>query len=160
LIGLLSDDPDVSALCLGSGSDRFVLSLIEDVPSLAGRVHATGRISASDTAVALAACDLLLQPYIDGVTTRRTSVMAGLINARAVLTTTGHLTEPIWIESRAVALTPASDLAAFVKAAHTLLADQAERTVLGARAEKTYAERFALTHTIARLREAVAGAAA
>src|SRR5262245_41169487 len=76
LIGLLSDDPDVSAICMGSGSDRFVLSLIQDVPSLAGRVHATGRTSAPETAVAIAACDLLLQPYNDGVTTRRTSVMA------------------------------------------------------------------------------------
>jgi glycosyltransferase involved in cell wall biosynthesis len=160
LIALLSDDSEIAAVCAGAGSEHFVAALIEDVPGLEGRVHATGRSSASETAVILSACDLLLQPYLDGVTTRRTSVMAGLINGRPILTTTGHLTEPLWADTRPVALTQAGDTTAFVTAAHKLLADPAERMVLGARAEKTYRERFALVHTIERLREAVKGAAA
>jgi hypothetical protein len=133
---------------------------MEEEPSLAGRLHGTGRASAVETAVTLSACDLLLQPYIDGVTTRRTSVMAGLINARAILTTTGRLTEPVWAETRSVALAPAGNIASLVDTAHALLADPAERTALAGRGEKTYRDRFALPHTIARLRGEVHGAAA
>ncbi len=35
--------------------------------------------------------------------------MAGLINARAIVTTTGHLTEPVWADTGAVALAAARD---------------------------------------------------
>jgi hypothetical protein len=160
LLTLLAEDPSLSAICAGGGSDVFVRSLMEEEPSLAARLHGTGRASAAETAVTLSACDLLLQPYIDGVTTRRTSVMAGLINARAILTTTGKLTEPVWAETRSVALAPAGNIASLVDTAHALLADPAERNALAGRGEKTYRDRFALPHTIARLRGAVHGAAA
>ena len=40
--------------------------------------------------------------------------MAGLINARAIVTTTGHLTEPVWAETGAVALAAARDTDALV----------------------------------------------
>ena len=107
LTQVLSEDPSVSAVCLGSGSDEFVRSLVLAVPTIRGRVLGTGRISRSDAALTLSACDLILQPYPDGVTTRRTSVMASLVNARAVVTTTGHLTEPVWADTGAVTLIPA-----------------------------------------------------
>lgn len=160
LTELLISDPTVSAVCLGSGSDEFVRRLVASVPMIRGRIHGAGRVSRSDAALTLSACDLLLQPFPDGVTTRRTSVMAGLINARAIVTTTGHLTEPVWADTGAVALTAASDTDAFVAAALRLLAQDDERTALAARGEKTYRERFALDHTIRALRGAVEGAAA
>ena len=89
LIPLLTSDPDVSAVCLGSGTDEFVRALVANAPMIRGRIHGAGRVSRSDAALTLNACDLLLQPYPDGVTTRRTSVMAGLINGRAIVTTDG-----------------------------------------------------------------------
>ena len=46
------------------------------------------------------ACDLLVQPYPDGISSRRTSAMAGLALGVPVVTTTGHLTEPLWAETR------------------------------------------------------------
>ncbi len=159
LIELLTSDPKVSAVCLGSGSDEFVRVLVATVPMIRGRIHGAGRVSRSDAALTLSACDLLLQPYPDGVTTRRTSVMAGLINNRAIVTTTGHLTEPVWADTGAVALTPASDPASLVTAALGLLAKDDGRAALAARGEKTYRERFALDYTIRALRGAVEGAA-
>jgi glycosyltransferase involved in cell wall biosynthesis len=160
LIQLLSGDATVSAVCLGSGSDEFVRSLAANVPVIRGRILGTGRVSRSDAALTLSACDLLLQPYPDGVTTRRTSVMAGLINTRAVVTTTGHLTEPVWADTGAVALVPARDTDSFVASAQTLLSKDNEREALAARGAKAYHERFALDHTIRTLRGAVEGAAA
>jgi glycosyltransferase involved in cell wall biosynthesis len=160
LTTLFAEERNVSALCVGAGSDDFVRSMIAASPDLAGRLQATGRTTAPETAIALSACDLLLQPYLDGVTTRRTSVMAGLINARPIVTTTGHLTEPIWAETQSVVLTASGDTKAFVQSARALLDDEPARAALASRAEKTYSDRFALSHTIARLRETSEGAAA
>jgi hypothetical protein len=158
LIPLLSADPLLSAVCVGSGSDAFVSSVLVSNPSLSGRLSATGRVPASDAALFLRACDLLLQPYPDGVTTRRSSVMAGLINSRPILTTTGHLTEPVWTERRAVALTPAGDDRAFIELARCLISDPDERMALAARGASTYRDRFGLVYTIDTLRGAVVGA--
>jgi Glycosyl transferases group 1 len=155
LVALLEGDGQVSAVCTGAGSSEFVRMLTSSTPALIGRVHATGRVAAADAALVLTACDLLLQPYPDGVTTRRTSVMAGLINGRPVLTTTGHLTEAVWAQTRAVAMTPAGDQNAYADAARRLLADTAGRESLAARGQRIYRDRFALEHTIAALRGAV-----
>ena len=46
--------------------------------------------------------------------------MASLVNARAVVTTTGHLTEPVWEDTGAVALVPAFDTEWFVAVARGL----------------------------------------
>jgi glycosyltransferase involved in cell wall biosynthesis len=160
LTQVLTGDLNVSAVCLGSGSDEFVRSLVAAVPRIRGRIVGTGRISRSDAALTLSACDLVLQPYPDGVTTRRTSVMASLVNARAVLTTTGHLTEAVWADTGAVALIPAPDYDAFVASARALLVNSDDRATLARRGAKVYAERFALGHTIRTLRGTVEGATA
>ena len=157
IVTLLTEEPHVSMVCLGGGSDDFARAVLASAPSLTGRLHATGRASASEIASTLSACDLLIQPYPDGVTTRRTSVMAGLINGCPVLTTTGLLTESVWTDTGAVALEPAGDTTALVRTARALLADSGRRASLAAQGERTYRERFALTHTIDRLRESVAG---
>ena len=149
---LLSSDPRIAALCTGAGSDRFVKRFTADNPALRSRVMAFGRASAHDISVQLQACDVLLQPYPDGVTTRRTSVMAGLANGRAIVTTAGKLTEDVWRATDCVALTLAGDPAALAHATRDLLADIAAREALQARASAAYAACFALRHTIDALR--------
>jgi len=149
---LLSSDVQVSALCTGSGSDRFVKRFGSEHPSLRDRLSAVGRASAHDISVQLQACDVLLQPYPDGVTTRRTSVMAGLANGRPVVTSDGKLTEDVWRRTQCVALTPAGDSTALVQATRELLEDAAGREALQSRALSAYASCFALRHTIDALR--------
>jgi glycosyltransferase involved in cell wall biosynthesis len=159
LVALLGSDPDLTAVCIGAGSDVFVGETMAIVPGLERRLHATARLAAADVAAWLGACDLLLQPYPDGVTTRRTSVMAGLINRVPVLTTTGHLTESIWSATGAVEMTAAGDAQGFVDAARQLLQDGAGRDSLGRRGEAVYAQHFAIEHTIEALRQPAGGAA-
>ena len=68
-------------------------------PAVAARAWATGPSRRlHDVAAALRACDVLAQPYPDGITTRRTSAMAGLEHGIATVTTSGELTEPVWAE--------------------------------------------------------------
>jgi glycosyltransferase involved in cell wall biosynthesis len=151
LTAVLGRRQDAVATCAGAGSDLFVADLIRREPTLHGRVHGTGRVDAREVSIALQACDLVLQPYPDGVTTRRTSLMAALANGSAVLTTDGALTEPMWHSSRAVALAPSADAAAFTDRALRLLDDHGERAALAERGRDLYAERFDLAHTISAL---------
>jgi hypothetical protein len=143
---LLSSDPQVVMMCAGAGSDAFTKKMLVDHPALRGRIIGTGRATAKDISVRLQACDLLVQPYPDGVTTRRTSVMAALANAGAVVTSDGPLTEHVWRESGCVSLT--QSIAGLVSAAHDLLADASGRASLRLRAAATYASTFDLHHTI------------
>src|SRR5207248_9302944 len=151
---LLGQEPRVVALCLGANSEAFAAALVAIHPELRDRVTASGFCDATEVSLWLQACDLLLQPYPDGVTTRRTSVMAALATGVPVLTTSGALTEPVWKETEAVALASADDIAAIVEIVARLADDAPARGALGARGRCAYDERFALGLTIERLRAA------
>ena len=146
---LLRRLPAAHLLLVGEGSETFAGHLPSDVRD---RVAGTGRLPGGEAAAALRGCDLLVQPYPDGVTTRRTSVMAALTTSVPVLTTAGPLTEPVWAQTSAVALTPAGDVHALVERAASLAADPEARAALGARGRDLYDRQFALGVTIARMR--------
>jgi glycosyltransferase involved in cell wall biosynthesis len=145
--------PDARVLLVGDGSREFAERIGESTPAR-GRVAATGRLSATDAAAALRACDVLIAPFPDGATTRRTSLMAALTSGCAVVTTDGPLTETLWRESGAVALAPAGDAAPFAQEVKRLADDAALRAALGARGRRLYDERFDLAHTVGALRQA------
>ncbi len=142
---------------MGAGSDQFVSDLAATHRGVASRSWGSGRMDAADVSCALRACDVLAQPYPDGITTRRTSAMAGLEHGVATVTTTGDLTEPLWAESGAVRLVPVADTAAFADAVASLVCDPDAARALGRRGADVYAERFSLERTVATLRGVAAG---
>lgn len=148
---LASDRSGPAILLLGRGSKEMRIRLIGRWPSLAGRVHATGSLEACELSRHLAACDVLLQPYLDGVSSRHTSIMAGLAHGLPIVTTTGRLTEPLWCETRSVALVDEKDHAGMVARVQHLLVDADERRRLGEAARALYDERFHVRNTIAAL---------
>jgi glycosyltransferase involved in cell wall biosynthesis len=135
-------------VCIGRGSDGFVRALAASHPALAVRLVASGELDGPGIAAALRACDLVVQPYPDGVTTRRTSVMAPLANGVPTITTSGPLTEPIWSATDAVALVTAADADGLATTAAALLHDAAARTSLGRRGCDTYRRHFAIDLTV------------
>jgi glycosyltransferase involved in cell wall biosynthesis len=116
-------------------------------------LHATGEMAVEELSFQLQACDLLIQPYPDGVSTRRGSFMAGLSHGRPILTTRGLLTEPFWETSNAVAMAPAMDPRRIVSLVRQLQSNPAERARMGAAARNLYQERFSLCHTVAALHQ-------
>ena len=151
----LSDRPsEMTILLIGKGSEQFRRQLIARHPNLACMVQATGALASEDLPAHVAACDLLIQPYPDGVSSRRTSFMAGLSYGKPIVTTTGWLTEPLWSGCDAVALAPAGDTPAFVEQVRRLQQDAAERSRVGAAAASLYQTHFDLAGTIASLRQA------
>lgn len=149
---LLDREPKLKVLLAGIGSGGFRADFATRHPGLADRVHATGELPAADLSLALAGCDVMMQPFPDGVSTRRTSVMAALAHGVPVVANSGFATEPLWAESGAVALAPDNDCAAMGRLAAQLLADPATRADYSAKARELYARRFDLKHTIAALR--------
>ena len=149
---LLTADGKRRIHLLGGGGAQFAADFRNSFPQFADRITAPGRLPGEEVATHLAACDLLIQPYADGVSSRRTSVMAGLALGLPILTTEGHLTEPVWAESGAVGLVPALAPEEFLRAAEALLACPESLRDLGARAAALYRDRFDLANTIRALR--------
>lgn len=151
LARLLAARPDIHVLLLGRGGERFQKEFTAGHPGAAGRVTAAGELSPGDLAAHLRACDLLLQPFPDGVSGRRTSVMAGLANGVPVVTNLGPASEPLWAADAPAAAAPAPDPAAVADLALRLLADPAARDSLGRRGRDYYERHFTPARTIATL---------
>lgn len=152
LPGLMRDHERLSVMLAGAGGVEFRERLLPEFPGMAARIHATGSLPAAQLSSSLGACDIAVQPFADGVSARRTSVMALLAHGVPVITNHGAATEPIWAESGAVALGPDGDYAAMGRLAARLLADPIKRAEHSAKAKELYARRFDLKHTIAALR--------
>lgn len=153
LLAMGENDLKHRILLMGSGSERFREDLIRQKPELGPSIQATGALTAEALSCRIAACDLLIQPYPDGVSSRRGSLMAGLSHGKAIVATIGHLSEPFWETTDAVLLAPAGDTAAFVTLVKELCADATRRGRLGAGAARLYRERFDISRTTAALRE-------
>ncbi len=149
---LLTAEPRATVALLGDGGPGFRETLLRSHPSLAARIVAPGRQSRTALAEHVAACDVLVQPYPDGVSSRRTSAMAGLALGVPVVTNAGPMTEPVWAERRAVSMVEGAD--GWVPAVMRLLGDAAVRARQAEQARALYADRFDLSRTIDALRHA------
>lgn len=158
LPALLEAAPRVRCLLLGRGSEEALGRLRAATPHH-DRLHAAGSLDASELSCRLQACDLLLQPYPDGASTRRTTLMAALAHGLPVVTTVGRLSEPFWKQSDAVAVAPAGDAAALAQAVARLAAEPERRLRLGASARTVYEARFSLRNVITALRADTCGVA-
>jgi glycosyltransferase involved in cell wall biosynthesis len=157
---LLRQSDRTRVLLIGAGSDRFGAAFARQYPRWADRVTATGTLNDSSLAIHVAACDVLLQPYPDGVSSRRTTVMAGLRLGVPIVTTAGYVTEALWEHSGAIRLVPvdrATEMAAHVS---DLLLHAEGRERLSRAGRDLYERTFALERTIAALTAATQGKAA
>jgi len=98
---------DAHVRLIGRDSERFAATFVERHPAFAHRVHAVGTQPLSALPAELAACDLMLQPYPDGITARNTSALAALAFGLPVVSNSGPLTESFWNESGAALLAAA-----------------------------------------------------
>lgn len=143
---------DRRLLLMGYGSDRFAGSLLARCAELAGRVVSRDGLAERHVAEHLAACDIVLQPYLDGVSSRRGSAMAALALGRPIVTNFGAATESIWSDERLVELVPYDQREVFAERVEQLLAAPAEARKLGERGRRGYAAHFSCEKTVETLR--------
>jgi len=143
----LAEHPERQILLVGDGSREFAASLESAV---SGRITATGRLAAESVAEHLSACDLMLQPFPDGASTRRGSIMAGLALGVPVVSNRGCASEPLWREHQAIGL--ADDTESLPALVDQLLSSPDARQALGARGRTLYERHFSLAHTLRILR--------
>lgn len=153
IVQLADAEPSVRFLLIGAGSEAFRSAILARDRIAGSRMSATGTLSAHDLSAHIAACDVLLQPYPDGVTSRRTTTMAGLSCGVAVVTTKGRLTEALWQDGGAVTLVPVGDARALVDAVARLLNDPETRRRQVAAGRALYDRWFDVRHTVAALAE-------
>ncbi|MFZ1105836.1 MAG: glycosyltransferase family 4 protein [Hyphomicrobiaceae bacterium] len=152
LLSLLDTRPECAAVLFGDGSDAFRAGLLARHPAYVGRLIATGRLDAGELAQSIAQCDLTLQPYPDGVSTRRGSAIAVLALGVPMVTNAAAATEPIWTTGCVAIADDATPAGIAAKARELLLASGTERAELGRCGLQLYREMFAIEHTISKLR--------
>lgn len=145
---LLADRPATRFLLLGRGSDRFLAGLNASHPAMQEKSFATGGLGPIELSAHIQACDLMLQPYPDGVSTRRTTAMACLANGVPLVTSVGSLSEPLWAEGDSVCLAASMDPDAVADACVDLLDSPNIRRKLGERGRELYRARFSLERTV------------
>jgi len=158
LAELLTLDAGLRVVLIGRGSDRFRSEFLATHPQFTARLVATGGGDASTITAHIAACDVMMQPFPSGVTTRNTSVTVSLALGRALVTSQGPLTEPMWHDEGIAVLTPANNGRAMAEAVVGLARNPLERVRLCQRAAELYRQRFALDVAVAHLREPPASA--
>jgi glycosyltransferase involved in cell wall biosynthesis len=137
-IGLHEAGHSVVVLNLGAGAAPLK-GLPESI-----RVETPGRLEPAAVARLLAAADLFVAPFVDGVSTRRTSFMAALQHALPVVATDGKLTDDLLHrEHDAFRLAPVKDQRRFAAAVVDLAGQPAERERLAHEARGLYERRFA-----------------
>jgi glycosyltransferase involved in cell wall biosynthesis len=132
-----------------AGVDATLLYIGADGPAVRAAVQAlpvisAGPLDAAEVSRRLQAVDVALSPFVDGVSTRRGSMLAGLQHRLATVGTRGPLTDTVLDEQDGTALILA-DVAspqAFASAVVRLLQDPDLRARMGAAAQGLYIREF------------------
>ncbi|MBP6015974.1 MAG: glycosyltransferase family 4 protein [Candidatus Promineofilum sp.] len=110
-------DPDNNQAFLAGLRDRI------EAAGLGRRVHWTGFLSPVRVSTCLAAADLMVMPYRDGVSLRRGTLMAVLSHGRPLVTTTPVEESPEFRHGENMWLVPPNDPVALAEAVMRLAAD-------------------------------------
>jgi glycosyltransferase involved in cell wall biosynthesis len=146
------------------GGDPVTFCLIGGTPSLPipgslrARFKMLGYLPLPEVSEALQAADLLLLPFVDGASERRTTLMAGLAHGVPTVTTVGPNTGPTLAAAPFLERVPVGDSRPFVEAVLRLLRDEPARRALGEAGRRQHDLAYSWPVTIATLRRRMAEA--
>lgn len=138
IAAIAREQPSRRLIVLNLGSGTPALDLPGGV-----EVQTPGRLEEAELSLRLRASDVLLLPFTDGVSTRRTTLMAALAHGLPVVGLRGERSDAVLIEHRdALTLTPVGDRGAFARAAVELVFDRERLRASGEAGRRLYAECF------------------
>jgi glycosyltransferase involved in cell wall biosynthesis len=139
--------PDILLLYIGPHAAN-VRSVAGNVPLLA-----EGPFPAEEVSRRFSAMDIYLVPFIDGVSTRRTSFMTGIQHGLPTVSTYAYHTDSMLLaeNEKAYLLTATDNAEALPTALRRLGNDESLRTTMAARGEQFYLENFTYEGITARM---------
>jgi len=131
-------DPHIRVLYVGPDGEALQAAL----PGIS--LVDAGRLPASEVSVHLSGMDIHLAPFVDGMSTRRGSAMAGLQHGVTTLSTDGPLTDTILrdLDETAFLLTPVESQSAYAQAALDLYPAEARRSEIGQSGQRVFDDLF------------------
>jgi glycosyltransferase involved in cell wall biosynthesis len=147
LSGVMAGADDAVLLLLGDGGPAFGDELAAGDGAIRSRIVAPGWLPSDALSLHLQAADLAVQPYPDGASSRRTTLMAALSHGIPVVTTRGRFTEDVWTGA-GVRLADADRPADVSAEALRLLRDAPARMRAAKAGERLYAEHFAIERAV------------
>ena len=115
-----------------------------------------GRLKADELSLRLHASDVLLLPFTDGVSSRRTTLMAGLAHGVPTVGLSGASTDRVFLEhGDALTLTPFGEIHRFAHTVAAVCEDEARRHALGEAGRRLYQDEFDWPVIARRVRAAV-----
>ena len=126
------------------GQDETTISAhIKELPDyLRERIFCTGYCSSEDVSRYLSITDIFLLPLIDGISSRRTTLMTALKHGVPVVSTNGFLTDDIFLQENFTLLSPSTDKALFVANVVRMADDDTLRKNMGKRGKEAYEKYF------------------
>lgn len=140
-----------TVLYIGS-QGLYVSSLLTD-----SHVISDGQLSHEEVSYRFHAMDSLLVPFVEGVSSRRSSLMAGLQHGIAIAGTQGQLTDRILIEKneQAMLLAPLENRDKFKHNLHRIINNPTMRDKLGRAGQLFYQENFSWNVLVKRMTDAM-----
>lgn len=148
---VLDEAPNATGLLLGRGGVRMAAQLAAGGGVPPTRLFAFEDMAADEVSCRLQGCDLMIQPYPDGISSRRSSAMAALAHGLPIVSNNGFLTDRIFREEIGVAATAKSDPSELALLAVKMLRSEDSRHGFGEAAKRMYDRHFAVEHTVAKL---------
>lgn len=140
--------PEWRFVFIGRGGSEFLTDLERQGILEPGDAVAAGELPSAEAACWIKACDVIVQPFPDGVSTKRASLMAALALGTAIISNLGPSSDSVWEASGSLHLVDRPDAEDLVAAVHMVLNDDRVRTRLRADSAQCYAQQFSLERTL------------
>ena len=142
LDALVKKGYDAGLIVIGQDENE-ISAYIKELPDyLRERIFCTGYCSSEDVSRYLSITDIFLLPLIDGISSRRTTLMTALKHGVPVVSTNGFLTDDIFLQENFTLLSPSTDKALFVANVVRMADDDTLRKNMGKRGKEAYEKYF------------------
>jgi len=136
------------------GSSRAVTAELPGSRVAAGDITWTGWLSHPQVSLLVSACDAVVLPFVDGISTRRTTAVTTLQHGVPLISTFGADPDPCFVHGESMLLVPAGDQQALVDALVDLAHHPELRKRLALNGRALYESRFtwdAIARQVARV---------
>ena len=155
--GLRLVRPDAVLLLLGVTRDE-VLARFPEAPTDPRAIY-TGFLAPDRISRLITGLDVALAPFVDGLSSRRSSTISLMAHGIPIVSTLGPLTDPDIFGDSPIRLVPLGEEAGFYRAIEDLLRSAEERKRVGDLTRTFYARHFAWAHIAKQVADLAAAAA-